>query len=132
MTRQRRVILEELRKLKTHPTAEELYQVVRGRLPHVSLGTVYRNLDVLARSGAVTRMAPSEAPSRFDANTVPHHHVTCTECGCVDDVCDLQGQFAIAPPEQLSGYDVVGHRLEFLGVCPKCRAKRMDAGIDNG
>ena len=40
MTRQRAVILEELRKVKTHPTADELYSIVGGRLPRISLGTV--------------------------------------------------------------------------------------------
>lgn len=49
MTRQRAVILEELRKTATHPTADELYSIVRRRLPRISLGTVYRNLDFLGR-----------------------------------------------------------------------------------
>jgi Fur family ferric uptake transcriptional regulator len=131
-TKQRRVILEELAKLKTHPTADEVYEAVRRRLPHVSLGTVYRNLDVLARSGAVTRMAPSEAPCRFDASISPHYHVTCTECGRVDDVWDLPDHVPIETPARLSGYEVAGHRLEFIGVCPECQAKRMYGGMENG
>lgn len=53
MTRQRAVILEELRKTATHPTADELYSIVRRRLPRISLGTVYRNLDFLADSGEI-------------------------------------------------------------------------------
>ena len=131
-TKQRRVILEELAKLKTHPTADEVYEAVRRRLPHVSLGTVYRNLDVLSRSGAITRMAPSEAPCRFDANISPHYHVTCTECGRIDDVWDLPDQVLIKTPARLSGYEVAGHRLEFIGVCPECQTKRMYGGMENG
>ena len=56
MTRQRAVILEELRKVKTHPTADELYSIVRERLPRISLGTVYRNLDFLADTGEIRRL----------------------------------------------------------------------------
>ena len=55
MTRQRAVILEELRKVKTHPTADELNSIVRERLPRISLGTVYRNLDFLADTGEIRR-----------------------------------------------------------------------------
>jgi len=50
-TRQRQVVLEELRKLTSHPTAAELYEITRARLPKISLGTVYRNLEVLAENG---------------------------------------------------------------------------------
>ncbi|MGC8659306.1 MAG: Fur family transcriptional regulator, partial [Desulfomonilaceae bacterium] len=52
-TSQRRIILEELAKLKTHPTANEVYEVVRKRLPKISLGTVYRNLELLSESGSI-------------------------------------------------------------------------------
>lgn len=131
MTSQRRVILEELAKLKCHPTADDVYEAVRRRLPHVSLGTVYRNLDVLARSRAVIRIAAFESPCRFDANVSPHHHITCTECGRVADVMDLPGDFLIEPPENLSGYNVVGHRLEFMGVCPECQQKGASKGLDS-
>ena len=53
MTRQRRVILEELCKVDTHPSADEVYVMVRKRLPRISLGTVYRNLEILTQSGEI-------------------------------------------------------------------------------
>ena len=53
ITKQRQVILEELRKLNTHPSADEIYKVVRRRLPRISLGTVYRNLEVLVQMGEI-------------------------------------------------------------------------------
>ena len=62
MTRQRMVILEELRKVKTHPTADELYAMVRTRMPRISLGTVYRNLDFLTESKEILKLE-SAAPS---------------------------------------------------------------------
>ena len=75
MTSQRRVILEELAKVATHPTADELYQQVRRRLPRISLGTVYRNLEVLASAGKVSKVCPADRQRRFGAvpaSALPH------------------------------------------------------------
>jgi Fur family transcriptional regulator, ferric uptake regulator len=83
MTSQRRIILEELRKTKTHPTADELYVVARKRLPKISLGTVYRNLDQLAESGEILKLEMCGCQKRFDGNTHEHFHARCQGCGRV-------------------------------------------------
>ncbi len=121
MTPQRRVILEELRKLKTHPTASELYEVVRRRLPRISLGTVYRNLDILARSGMAVKVTVSDAQCRFDGDLAEHYHIRCLGCGRVDDVMELPAEVKLACPDAVGGYQIVGHRFEYLGYCPKCQ-----------
>jgi Fur family transcriptional regulator, ferric uptake regulator len=131
-TEQRRVILEELGNTKSHPTAAEVYEAVRKRIPQISLGTVYRNLDVLARSGQIAKVVDSDAASRFDADLSQHCHVRCTECGQVDDVTDVRFTPSLKPPDFLSGYEVVGHRLEYLGVCPECQRKRGEKGAGHG
>ena len=120
MTRQRQVILEELRKVKTHPSADELYEKVKRRLPHISLGTVYRNLEILARLGEIQHVEISGAMKRFDGNPANHYHIRCTRCGRVDDV-------EIGPLKKIedalaesTDYQVTGHRLEFVGLCRKC------------
>ncbi len=132
MTEQRRLILEEVERTKSHPTASEVYEAVRKRLPQISLGTVYRNLDVLARGGAITKVIASEAPCRFDADVTDHCHVTCIGCGRMDDVTDFDYKPFIEPPRHLSGYEVIGHRLEFMGVCPECQRKREQKGVGHG
>ena len=86
MTRQRAVILEELRKVKTHPTADELYSIVRERLPRISLGTVYRNLDFLADTGEIRRLEAAGTTKRFDGDISWHQHVRCIHCGRIGDV----------------------------------------------
>ncbi len=123
MTRQRQVLLEELRKLKSHPTAVELYEIVRKRLPRVSLGTVYRNLDVLSRAGLVQRLEVSGAEMRFDGDTSPHYHVRCIRCGRVADV-EL-GVLEGLEEKAAQGMDwsITGHWLEFKGLCPRCRGE---------
>ncbi|MEW6440295.1 MAG: transcriptional repressor [bacterium] len=127
MTRQRQIILDELRNTRTHPTADEVYERVRLRLPRVSLGTVYRNLEMLSQSGVIQKLELAGSRRRFDGSVDNHYHISCVRCGKVEDV-------ALAPLETLeesaraiSKFQIVGHRLKFLGVCPSCGAKNPDA-----
>jgi len=121
-TRQRQVILEELQKLSSHPTAVGLYEIVRRRLPKISLGTVYRNLELMVRGGLVQKLDGCGDEARFDGNIRHHDHVRCLHCGRVDDIhgspIDLKGGYA----KDCDGYRIVGHRLEFFGLCPACQS----------
>lgn len=85
MSPQRRVILDVLRNRRWHPTADELFQAVRQRLPHVSLGTVYRNLDQLSQAGLVRGLEFSDGARRFDGLVVKHTHARCLRCGGIED-----------------------------------------------
>jgi Fur family ferric uptake transcriptional regulator len=120
-TRQRQVILEELRKARTHPTAADLYEAVRRRLPRISLGTVYRNLDFLARQGSIRRLEGYGAQARYDGDLDAHAHLWCVRCGGVADVArpkvDVPGSLPRAP----GGHLVLGVRVEYAGLCPLCR-----------
>lgn len=122
-TRQRKVILEELCKLRTHPTANEVYELVRKRLPRISLGTVYRNLELLSESGFIQKLEMAGTQKRFDGITENHYHVRCVVCGRVDDV--VSGELATINEAigSISDYDILWHRLEFVGVCPRCKDK---------
>jgi len=119
-SRQRRILLEELRALTSHPTANELYEIVRKRLPRISLGTVYRNLQVLSAAGVIQEIDATGTQKRFDGVTESHYHVRCLRCGRVDDI----PVDAIPSLDRLaargSNYHIMGHRLEFTGMCPDC------------
>ena len=123
MTKQRKVILEELRSVISHPTAEELYSMVRERIPHVSLGTVYRNLDLLASSGEIRQLSSGGTVRRFDGDTTEHCHVRCLTCGRVGDV-----HVALGAPGAIQahaeGFAIVASRLEFEGFCADCAPGR--------
>jgi len=121
MTKQRVVILNTLNRLRTHPTADELYDVVRRELPHVSLGTIYRNLDLLARSGHIRKVDTGGSQARFDAEREPHHHVRCQGCGRVDDVKITPGTRIQHPPLSEHGFEILDYRIAFEGRCPECR-----------
>ena len=123
MTNQRQVILEEIQKVNTHPTADEIYEIVRRRLPRISLGTVYRNLEILSACGLIQKISPISSQMRFDGITKKHYHLRCIYCGSVEDA-------PIDPMENLenaicekSNYSIIGHKLEFIGICPKCNKK---------
>ena len=118
-TPQRRVILEELRKLESHPTAAELFAIVRARIPRISLGTVYRNLEVLHEGGQINKLELAGAETRFDAMTHPHLHIRCTRCHKVEDLPDAG--LMLDTPSELAGYAIEGSRQEFFGICPACR-----------
>lgn len=125
MTKQRRVILSELKKLKTHPSADELHQRVRRVLPRISLGTVYRNLEVLSREGSIEKLEVGGSQRRYDANTTAHYHVRCVKCGRVEDVSVQPVKSIERRVRAATDYEVLGHSLEFVGLCPRCKASRM-------
>jgi len=120
MTRQRGVILEELKKLRSHPTADELYLVVRSRLPRISLGTVYRNLQFLSQQGLIRTLSSANGQMRFDGDTEEHYHVRCVRCDRVDD---LPGRPLVKFERGRVGknaYRILGYKIELVGICPDC------------
>ena len=127
LTRQREVILEEVRKACNHPTADEIYKNVRKKLPHISMGTVYRNLDVLAEFGLIKKIEPDFPQMRFDGNTKKHYHITCLHCGAIEDAPIEPSDNSLKNLENALGnltkHGIFGHKLEFIGLCSKCREK---------
>ena len=124
MTKQRRVILDELRKLKSHPSADELYRRVRRFLPRISLGTVYRNLEVLSQRGIVQKVELGGPQRRYDGDVTTHYHVRCVECGRVEDAPVKPVRSLEKRLRRLSDYEILGHRVEFIGLCPECKVRR--------
>jgi Fur family ferric uptake transcriptional regulator len=124
MTLPRQVILEALRAAETHPTGDEVYRLARRRLPHISLGTVYRNLVQLSEAGLIRKLELGGTARRFDRRMAEHHHLRCLECGKVEDVSVEPAVGIEEAVEAESGYEVVEHRLELVGYCPRCRRPR--------
>ena len=121
MTIQKRIIMEELEKTKKHPTAELLYGEVKKRLPEISIGTVYRNLDILAKDGTAQKLVDSKRKNRFDGNPEIHFHIECSNCGRVDDLPENIAEVLKKDIDQETGYEVNGYNLYFYGICPDCK-----------
>lgn len=123
MTIQKRIIMEELGNTRKHPTADSLYYEVKKRLPEISKGTVYRNLEILAQSGKAQKLIDRRRKSRFDGNPRRHLHIECEDCGRVDD---LPGDVEDMLKKDIgleTDYEVTGHDLYFYGICPDCKRK---------
>lgn len=120
MTRQRKVILEELRKVDTHPSTDEIYMMVRKRLPRISLGTVYRNLEILSETGEIQKLELGCKLKRFDGIAQNHYHIRCLHC---QRVIDAPAGLEVAVNHDFktaAGFKILDHRLEFIGICPDC------------
>jgi Fur family ferric uptake transcriptional regulator len=114
------VILEELKKVTSHPTADEVYEMVRQVLPHISLGTVYRNLEILSETGVIQKLEMAGTQKRFDGNAMNHYHIRCMGCGRVDDLPMEPIQEVENYARGVGGYKILGYRIEFVGLCPEC------------
>jgi len=120
LTKQRQVVLEVLRGTQSHPNADWIYQEVRKRMPNVSLGTIYRTLNVLKDAGLIQELNYGSSSRRYDGKVTSHYHITCIKCGRVMDI-DLPPFVELEHrAEAVTGFKVTGHRLEFYGICPEC------------
>ena len=121
-SKQRELIYQCLMDTREHPTAEMLYHWLKPENPSLSLGTVYRNLNLLADEGLITRMPfPIE---RYDANTRPHSHFRCRKCGAVYDLEGVEYDAALNEKVGvLSGHQVDRHDLVFSGICTHCATR---------
>ena len=123
-TKQRRSVLHAVRSRCDHPTAEQIFDDVLAVDPHISRGTVYRNLNLLCEEGEICHVRVPGA-DRYDLRTDLHYHLFCVSCkqvtdapypykDCLDD--EIAGK---------TGYHIARHRLIFEGICPMCQSNEI-------
>ena len=120
-SRQRERILEILRGTNSHPTADTIYLEMKDEFPDLSLGNVYRNLNILVETNMIRRLDFGSTFNRFDGNCDTHSHFICEKCGAVSDL-EINDNFN---PEDFiknsKGKRVKTFTLEFFGICENCR-----------
>lgn len=121
MTNQRRAILDALKQQGNHPTADEVYKIVRRRLPRISLGTIYRNLEIMADEGLVQKFKIGQGPFYYDSELKEHYHIRCLKCEKIDDVMFSLREDLDRTASLKSHYQVLGHSIQFHGYCPGCK-----------
>lgn len=119
-SRQREAILSDLKSRKDHPTADMLYHSLRKQYPHISLGTVYRNLSLLESIGQIQRIPAGDGSEHYDYDTSPHEHFICNHCGKVidlhiDDDIDLKSKVCDSNVAQVASCQLI-----FRGICSDC------------
>ena len=124
MTHQRKVILEAINEVDSHPTADEVYEMARIKLPKISMGTVYRNLGILTSIGLIKKLELGSPQMRFDGNIMEHYHVSCMHCGRIEDASIEPLDNILESLEKTLGnltkHGIFGHKLEFFGRCSRC------------
>lgn len=123
-TIQRDLVKQAVYDLKSHVTADELYEFLKSKHPSIGKGTVYRNLEVLVEEGSVRKVEVPSGPARYDFTLKNHYHVKCVECGDVfdvdmDEVCGL-----IDKIHDTHGMDFLTYDIAFKGVCKNCKMKK--------
>ena len=119
-TIQRQIILEQIKKMCTHPTVEEVYLHIHKIHPTISKATMYRNLHLLARRGEIRQILLPDGAERFDGRTGQHYHFKCKSCGGISDV-DVEYLSGINEiVRQKYGLQVDEHDVMFRGICTTC------------
>jgi len=121
LTVQRRVILAALVARDDHPTADEILEEVRSRLPDVSRTTVYRVLNTLVQLGLAVKICSPGASARFDPKTDRHHHLVCVQCEQVMDFEAPTLNTLTLPDARKSAFQIHDYSIHFRGLCVDCR-----------
>ena len=120
-SRQRERILEILHGTKTHPTADTIYLIMKSEYPDLSLGNVYRNLNILVETGKIRRLDFGSTFNRFDGNREMHPHFVCEKCSSVSDLETIDNFDPSGFIKNLNGKTVREYSLEIFGICENCR-----------
>ena len=122
MTKQRKIIKDIIYASYKHPTAEEIFELAKRKMPSIAFGTVYRNLSLLVESGEVRKIDVPNAPSRYDRPQIPHEHLICSLCGEVKDVT-IDGLMPIL--KEKTGEDLTEYKLALYYICENCKNKNL-------
>jgi len=119
LTSQKKIILDYLMSVKTHPTAEGVYKIVRKKLPRISMGTVYRILKSLDEKNKAQTILSKRA-THFDADTTPHTHFICQKCDRVFDIFDQCYKCGILEKKRTKVGKINNYKILFYGICKQC------------
>ncbi|MDE6208091.1 MAG: transcriptional repressor [Lachnospiraceae bacterium] len=121
-SRQREAILNFLKTRKDHPTAETIYSNIREIYPNLSIGTVYRNLNLLSENGEILKISLEDDSAHFDGFTQPHCHFFCKKCKTLSDIEISRSNMASIEKFTKENFDGEIHLYSsvFYGLCKKC------------
>jgi len=120
-SRQKDAIRRVVMNTTSHPDADWVYEHVRREIPNISLGTVYRNLKLLAEAGEVQQLDIAGSTCRFDGNTESHYHFRCKKCGRMIDLDEPVDRSIEERISKKTGFKITQQRVELLGLCTECQ-----------
>ncbi len=119
-TDQRRAVYDALMGERDHPTAVEVFMRVKGKVPSISLATVYNCLETLTDCGLVKTVNHDRESARYCPNLDEHAHLFCEGCGGVTDIPLRAKRRAHDIWELPESVSITHHEISFRGLCPKC------------
>ena len=122
-SRQRQMVLDVVKNRTKHPTADKVYEILKKDHPEISLGTVYRNLNLLSEMGEISRVETSSVKDHFDGNQHPHAHFVCRKCGGGFDLNLDISQLLQSAKGVEGSFQVEDCKVLVQGVCEDCLKK---------
>lgn len=123
-SKQRDIILEVVSNSCEHPSADMVYQEVKKQIPNISLGTVYRNLNLLVELKKIRKISMPNGSDRFDKTLLKHYHFYCDKCKKVFDIDSSNFKDLNKIVEKKYHNNVYYHDIVFMGECSNCTNKK--------
>ncbi len=120
-SKQRETILKIVLASCDHPTAEMIYEKARLEINNISLGTVYRNLNLLSEQGLIRRIKLLDGNDRFDKTTISHSHFICDNCNRVIDIMDENIQDFMSELAKKTDSQINKYEISLRGICSQCQ-----------
>ncbi len=123
MKNHRKLILDIIKSSDGHMKAEEIFLKAKQLQPSIAVGTVYRNLGLMAEAGEIRKISILNAPDRYDKTLLPHEHLICRNCGELSDITvfDLKEYM-----EKQTGIKILGYELNLIYICDKCKNRGVN------
>lgn len=117
-SKQRELIFNAIANNKIHPSADEIYNMLKKDNPNLSLATVYRNLNQLAENNDILKVQIPGQKDRYDIDVHEHYHFICNDCGAVYDIdkTSLPAQIV----GTIEGHNISSFDLTINGICRNC------------
>ena len=131
-SKQREAVLNAVLWSNGHPNAETVYENVRKEIPHISLGTVYRNLNLLVEKGMIKKIYMPSQSDRFDKELEHHDHIYCEGCHQLFDISTSNLNEINQIVEKETGFQILSHDIVFQGLCKNCQKKKKIEGENYG
>lgn len=119
-THQRMVLYRAVQEMRSHPSPEAIYEKVRGEIPSISLGTVYKNIRAFLDAGLLREVSPHHGTLRLETNLEEHHHLVCTRCKTIVDLEETDLEPVRLKCQLPGGFRVDRYNVEFRGLCASC------------
>ena len=119
-SKQKKEILKVVLDSYNHPDAKEIYRLVKKNIPNISLGTVYRNLNILVNEGLIRKIFIYNGNDRYDKMLTNHNHVICQKCGKLHDISFLLDESNINMFKKETGFKITICNFNINGICEEC------------